>query len=118
MERDKKLYLVWQSSGSYDTYYNKLCGVFDDEEKAQELNANLDLNVVDSEDCWTIMPEDVYFNWPTKESDEYGDDYFEYLSEYKGYTSEQRQLQNDRWLLMSEEFVEATIQEVNINEEL
>ena len=118
MGRNKKLYLVWQCSGSYDTYYNKLCGVFDDEENAQELKAKLDLNVIDPEDCWTIVPEDLYFNWPTNESDEYADDYFEYLSEYEGYTSEQRQLQDDRWLLMSMEYGEATIQEVNMNEEL
>jgi hypothetical protein len=118
MAKKKKLYLVWQCSGSYDTYYNRLCGIFDDEEKAQELKAKLDLNIIDPEDCWTVMPQDVFCNWPTEEPDEYGSGDFDYVSEYEGYTSEQRQLQEDRWYLMSEEYGEATIETVNMNEEL
>ena len=118
MARKKKLYLVWQSSGSYDTYYNRLCGIYDDEEKAQELKAKLDLNVVNPEDCWTVMPQDVYCNWPTVENDADSEYDFDYASEYEGYTSEQRQLQEDRWYLLSEEYGEAEIQEVYMNDEL
>lgn len=118
MARKKKLYLVWQASGSYDTFYNKLCGIFDDEEKALELKATLDQNIIEPEDCWTVMPQDVYCNWPTVEPDEYGNGDFEYVAEYEGYTEEQRQQQEDRWYLMSEEYGEATVQVVNMNEEL
>ena len=118
MARKKKLYLVWQCSGSYDTYYNRLCGIYDDEEKAQELKAKLDLNVVNPEDCWTVMPQDVYCNWPTVENDADSEYDFDYASEYEGYTSEQRQLQEDRWYLLSEEYGEAEIQEVYMNDEL
>jgi hypothetical protein len=35
-----------------------------------------------------------------------------------GYTREQRGLQEERWLLMSEEYYEAIIQNVILNEEL
>ena len=118
MARKKKLYLVWQNSGSYDTYYNRLCGVFDDEEKAQELKAKLDLNVVNPEDCWTVMPQDVYCNWPTVENNANSEYDFDYASEYEGYTNEQRQLQEERWYQMSEEYGEAEIQEVYMNDEL
>ncbi len=119
MGRKKKLYLVWQSSGSYDTYYNKLCGVFDSMEAASELKAELDKNVIKPEECWTIMPQDVYCNWPTVEfDDEEGECDYDYVSEFEGYTSEQRQQQEDRWYLMYEDYGEAVIEVVNMNEEL
>ena len=116
MARKKKLYVVWQDSGSYDTYFRRLCGIFDDEEKALELKARLDANVVSAEDCWTIMPGDVWYEWPTVELDD-SDCNFEYVVEYKGYTREQRQLQEDRWVLMAEEYRSAVIEEAYMNEE-
>lgn len=119
MARKKKLYVVWQDSGSYDTYFRRLCGIFDDEEKALELKATLDQNVIDSENCWTIMPQDVYCNWPTVEfGDEEGECDYDYVSEFEGYTSEQREQQEDRWYRMTEEYGEATIEVVNMNEVL
>ena len=121
MARKKKLFLVWQDSGSYDTYYNRLCGVFDSEEQATELKATLDGNVISEDDCWTVMPQDVYCNWPTVEieGDEECDfEYVEFVAEYEGYTREQRDLQEDRWCLMVEEYGEAKIQEVYMNDVL
>lgn len=118
MARKKKLYLVWQSSGSYDTYYNKLCGIFDDEMKAWELKAKLDQNVIRPEECWTIMPQDVYCNWPTVELDEYGNGDFEFASEYEGYTREQRDEQEERWYVMTDDYSYAVLEVVNMNEEL
>jgi putative SOS response-associated peptidase YedK len=116
MARKKKVYLVWQVSGSYDTYVNRLCGVFDSEEKASELKAKLDKNVVLEKQCWTIMPEEVYNDWPTVDI-EGGDDY-DYVSEYRGYTNEQREEQEARWVLMTEDYQEANIEEVEMNVEL
>lgn len=137
MAKKKNLYLVWQASGSYDTYFNKLCGVYDDMDKALELKDKLDLNMVSEENCWTIVPEDVYYDWPIYDVDgfdsnrefneyEYVKEYnrdgdfneYEYVKEYMGYTREQRGLQEERWLLMSEEYYEAIIQNVILNEEL
>ncbi len=117
MARKKKLYLVWQSSGSYDTYFNRLCGVFDSEEQALELKAKLDENVVCEDRCWTIMPEEVYMNWPTVDVVD-GDDDFVYVADYRGYTREQRDIQEDRWYLMTEDYSEAEIEVVNMNEEI
>lgn len=122
MSKKKNLYLVWQASGSYDTYFNKLCGVYDDREKALELKDKLDLNMVSEENCWTIVPEDVYFDWPIYDEAGFDSDVdfneYEYVKEYMGYTREQRGLQEERWLLMSEEYYEAIIQDVVLNEEL
>ena len=117
MARKKKLYLVWQASGSYDTYYDKLCGVFDDEVKASELKAKLDENVISEDRCWTIMPEEVFRDWPVVDTDCEDDD-FDWVSEYKGYTREQHDLQEARWYLMTEDYYEAKIEVVNMNEEL
>ena len=117
MARKKKLYLVWQDSGSYDTYYNKLCGVFDDEAKALELKSKLDENVVSYDRCWTFMPEEVYMNWPTVDEVD-GDNDFDYVEEYRGFTREQRDLQEERWYLMNEDYSDARIEVVNMNEEL
>ena len=117
MARKKKLYLVWQASGNYDTYFNRLCGVFDDEEKALELKTKLDENVVGEYRCWTIMPEEVYTSWPTVDSVD-GDDDFDYVADYRGYTRDQREMQEDRWYLMTEDYREAEVKVVNMNEEL
>jgi hypothetical protein len=121
MARKKKLYLVWQASGNMITgdFYDKLCGVFDDEEKALELKSKLDLNEVLPENCWTIVPKAIWENWPTIETtDSDGDFDFDYVSEYEGYTLEQRDLQEDRWFLMTKEYSNAVIQEVYMNDEL
>ena len=117
MARKKKVYLVWQVSGSYDTYVNRLCGVFDNEEKASELKAKLNKNVVLEKQCWTIMPEEVYMNWPTVDEVD-GDNDFDYVEEYKGYTSNQRELQENRWYLMTDDYMDATIEVIDMNEEL
>lgn len=116
MARKKKLYLVWQASGSYDTYFNRLCGVFDNEEQALSLKAKLDENVVSEDRCWTIMPEEVFSNWPVVDTDSEDDD-FDWVSEYRGYTSEQRELQATRWFMI-DEYMDATIEVINMNEEL
>jgi hypothetical protein len=118
MARKKKLFLVWQDSGSYDTYFNRLCGVFDSEEQAQELKAKLDGNVIDADNCWTVMPQDVYCQWPTVEVEGDSEYDFEYVAEYEGYTREQREEQEDRWYRMTEEYGYAQIEVVNMNDEL
>ena len=131
MARKKKLYLVWQSSGSYanGTYQERLCGVYDDEQQALELKSRLDLNVIKEDMCWTIMPQEVYSMWSTIDSNEGNETYdgsnlkfnsgcdFEYISEYMGYTLEQREQQEDRWIRMVSEYGYAEIQVVNMNEE-
>ena len=118
MARKKKLYLVWQSSGSYDTYFNRLCGVFDSEDLALELKAKLDENVVSEDMCWTVMPREVFENWPVIDTDDDNENDFAYESEYMGYTSEQREIQEDRWYLMTDEYMDATIEVIDMNEEL
>lgn len=118
MSKKKKLYLVWQSSGSYDTYYKKLCGVFDSIEAASELKAKLDRNVIRPEDCWTIMPQDVFFNWPTVENDTESECDFDYVSEHEGYTIEQRDEQEERWYDMTDDYSFAEIEGIYMNEEL
>ena len=118
MAKKKKLYLVWQESGSYDMYDNKLCGVYDDEEKALGLKAILDEKVITSDRCWNIMPEEVFSQWPTVEIEGGDTDDFEYVSEFKGYTLEQRELQEERWCLMTNEYKVAVVEIVNMNEEL
>lgn len=118
MAKKKKLYLVWQESGSYDTYVNSLRGIYDNEEDANELKARLDEIVVSIDDCWSIMPEDVFAGWPTIEVIVGEEDGFEYVNEYMGYTIEQRDEQENRWFLMTRDFSEAVIEVVNMNEAL
>ena len=43
---------------------------------------------------------------------------FDYVDEFEGYTREQRDLQEDRWLMMANGYSEAGIEEVYMNEEL
>ena len=118
MARKKKLYLVWQSSGSYDTYYNRLCGVFDSMESASERKAKLDQNVIRPEECWNIMPQDVYYNWPTVENDVDSENDFDYVSEYEGYTREQRDEQEKRWYAMTDDYSYAVVEEIYMNEDI
>ena len=113
MARKKKLYLVWQASGCYDTYNNRLCGVYDNQEMALELKDRLDNNLITEDNCWTVVPKDVYCNWPINEDDST----WEYIEEYMGYTRDQREQQEVRWSIMMEEYYEAVIIETNLNEE-
>lgn len=117
MVRKKKLYLVWQTSGSFadSTYRDWLCGVFDDEEKAIALKANLDLNVIKEENCWNIVPKDIWESWPTVDCED-SERQFEYVKEYKGYTCDQRDEQENRWVLMTKEYSDVVIEVVNMNE--
>ena len=119
MVRKKKLYLVWQTSGSFadSTYRDRLCGVFDNEEMAVALKAELDLNVVKDENCWNIVPKDIWESWPTVDCED-DERQFEYVMEYEGYTCVQRDEQENRWVLMTKEFSEAVIEVVNMNETL
>lgn len=119
MVRQKKLYLVWQTSGSFadSTYRDRLCGVFDNEEMANALKVNLDLNVVKEENCWNIVPKDIWESWPTVDCED-NERQFEYVEEYEGYTCIQRDEQENRWVLMTKEYSEAAIEVVNMNESL
>ena len=117
MGKQKKLYLVWQNWGDADSIETKLCGVFDDEQKALELKAELDKKVVNTDDCWTIMPKEVYCQWPTVEI-ENGENEFEYVMEYEGYTLKQRDEQESIWIDMTDAYKEAVIEVVNMNETL
>lgn len=119
MGKKKELYLVWQTSGSFadSTYRDRLCGVFDNEEMATALKADLDFNVVKYEDCWNIVPKDIWESWPTVDCED-DERQFEYVAVYEGYTCEQRDEQEIRWVLMTKEFSEATIEVVNMNETL
>ena len=120
MARKKKLYLVWQASGNMTdgTFYDKLCGIFDSEDKALELKAKLDMNEIRSNDCWTIVPKEIFEKWPTIEIEDDTICDFEYVSEFEGYTCEQREQQEDRWVLMTKEYSNAVIEEEYMNEEL
>lgn len=129
MARKKKLYLVWQGSYANATYQTRLCGIYDDEQQALELKSKLDLNVIEEDMCWTIMPQEIYSTWPTIDSYEgyescdgsdlkfYSNCGFEYISEYRGYTLDQREQQEARWIQMLDEYGYAEIQVVNMNEE-
>ena len=114
MARDNKLYLVWQERNRHGNLFKRLCGIFDNERRALKLKEMLDKNVVTEDTCWNIVPEDVYTNWPTVDIDgSDGSDVVEdgyYVSEYMGYTIEQRKQQEERLYLMKEGYLEAVIQ--------
>ena len=118
MGKTKKLYLVWQNWGDADSIETKLCGVFDNEEMANELKARLDKKVVDADNCWSIMPKDVYCQWPIIDTDCSEREDFEFVSEFSGYTREQRDEQENIWINMVDAYKEAVIETVYMNTEL
>ena len=118
MGKKKELYLVWQNWGDADSIETKLCGVYDDEEKALELKARLDKKVVNADNCWSIMPKDVYCQWPIIDADGSECDNFEFVSEFSGYTCEQRDEQEKIWIDMVDAYKEAVIETVYMNTEL
>lgn len=118
MGKKKELYLVWQNWGDADSIETKLCGVFDNEEMANELKAKLDKKVVDANNCWSIMPKDVYCQWPIIDADGSECEDFEFVSEFSGYTREQRDEQENIWINMVDAYKEAVIETVYMNTEL
>jgi hypothetical protein len=118
MAKKKKIYLVWQCSGSSEEYSERLCGVYDTEEKALELKDKLDRDIIWEDTCWTVMPEEVFCQWPTIDNcDSDGCD-FAFAEEYRGYTREQRDHQDERWIRMIKRYHPAEIQLVEMNEEI
>lgn len=118
MGKKKELYLVWQNWGDADSIETKLCGVFDNEEMANELKARLDKKVVNADNCWSIMPKDVYCQWPIIDADGSECEDFEFVSEFSGYTREQRDEQENIWINMVDSYKEAVIETVYMNTEL
>lgn len=118
MGKKKELYLVWQNWGDADSIETKLCGVFDNEEMANELKARLDKKVIDADNCWSIMPKDVYCQWPIIDADGSECDNFEFVSEFSGYTRGQRDEQENIWINMVDAYKEAVIETVYMNTEL
>lgn len=118
MGKKKELYLVWQNWGDADSIETKLCGVYDDEQKALELKAELDKKVVNADNCWTIMPKEVYCQWPIIDADGSECEDFEFVSEFSGYTREQRDEQENIWINMVDSYKEAVIETVYMNTEL
>lgn len=118
MGKKKELYLVWQNWGDADSIETKLCGVFDNEEMANELKARLDKKVVDADNCWSIMPKEVYCQWPIIDADGSECEDFEFVSEFSGYTREQRDEQENIWINMVDSYKEAVIETVYMNTEL
>ena len=118
MGKKKELYLVWQNWGDADSIETKLCGVFDNEEMANELKARLDKKVVNADNCWSIMPKEVYCQWPIIDADGSECEDFEFVSEFSGYTREQRDEQENIWINMVDSYKEAVIETVYMNTEL
>lgn len=118
MGKKKELYLVWQNWGDADSIETKLCGVYDDEQKALELKVELDKKVVNADNCWTIMPKEVYCQWPIIDADGSECENFEFVSEFSGYTCEQRDEQEKIWINMVDAYKEAVIESVYMNTEL
>lgn len=116
MGKKKELYLVWQNCGDADSIEAKLCGVYDNEKNALELKAELDKKVVNEDNCWIIMPKEVYCQWPIIDGSEC--DNFEFVSEFSGYTHEQRDEQENIWINMIDSYKEAVIETVYMNTEL
>lgn len=118
MAKKKKIYLVWQCSGGIEDYSKRLCGVYDTEEKALELKDKLDRDIIYEDTCWTMMPEEVFCQWPTIDNcDSDGCD-FVFAEEFRGYTREQRNQQDERWIRMVQKYRPAEIQLVEMNEEI
>lgn len=81
----KKVYCVFQPSGSYEDYMYTLKGVCSTREKAENLKNELDKMVVEPNNIYTIIPENIYEKWPFVCDDE-ENDIWSPESCYEGYT--------------------------------
>lgn len=107
-----KVYCVFQSSGSYEDYFNELKGIFKDEKDAIKLKEELDKSIIYTEDeCYNILPKKVFLEeWPYKCINEEKEIWIPEES-YKDYTIEQYNKQDERFNTYMREYHEATIEE-------
>lgn len=89
-----KVYCVFQASGEYEDYRDELMYICKTRELAEQKAEELDSKIVDPDDVWTIMPENIF--WEFDEKIESSDEDPSPESEFKGYTYEQYREQTDR----------------------
>ena len=113
-----KVYLVFQPNCQYGYTEGEPYGVYSTIEKAEEVKKELDKKIVTEDNLWTIVPEEIYKNWPSHLVDENKIvkrlDVWEYNAEYKGYTIEQYRQQEERWYDCIKEYYPAEIKEYEV----
>lgn len=88
----QKAYLVIVSGGSYDSYFSYAYRLFKNLEDAEKYKKAFDKKYLISPDnVFSIVPEDIFMSW------EYDEEKKSYVPNYKGYTLEQYNAQNERW---------------------
>lgn len=106
-----KVYCVFQSSGSYDTYFYRLIKIFDSYTKALKFKKKTDKECCinnNDDDIFTIIPKDIFEDWP------YDEETFEDEPSYKGYTLKQYNLQDKRLQNAYMEYGECDIKEMEV----
>lgn len=104
-----KVYIVEQSSGSYDDYVNRILKIFCDKQKAEEFAKKIDDEFfIPIDEIYTIVPRDIYEDWPC-------DDKGEYVNSYYGYTYDEFIKQDERVTLTYMEYSPCTITEYEVN---
>lgn len=107
----KKVYCVYQASGSYDNYFNKLEYVCATREQAEKRKEELDDKVVTDEEIWVVMPEDIFF-----EFDELINSY-DHAGDYKGFSPSAFYEQEKIYEASLQEIRPATIVEMDLDGE-
>ena len=114
-----KVYLVFQPDCQYGYVDGEPYGVYSTREKAEEVKKELDKKVVTEENLWTIVPEEIYKNWPShpyQKGHVTRLDDWEFDSEYQGYTIQQYNQQEERWYDYIKEYYPAEIKEYEVIE--
>lgn len=108
-----KVYLVFQPDCQYGYVDGEPYGVYSTREKAEKVKKELDEKVVTEENLWTIVPEEIYKSWTSHPIDE-TNEVWAYDDEYKGYTIDQYNQQQQRWYDCIKEYYPAEIKEYEV----
>ena len=107
----QKVYLIIVSGGSYDSYFSYADRLFKNLENAEEYKKAFDEKYLISPDnVFNIVPEDIFMSWEYNEEEE------SYAPNYKGYTLEQYNAQDERWSIAMSDYHPCEIKIMELEE--
>lgn len=108
---NQKVYLVIVSGGLYDSYFSYAAKVFKNIEDAEKYKKAFDeKHVISSDNIFNIIPQDIFMSWDCNEEEN------SFMQEYKEYTLDQYNAQEERWHIAMDNYCPCEIKIMDLEE--
>lgn len=106
-----KAYLVIVTGSGYDSYFSYADRLFKKLEDAEKYKKAFDEKyLISQDDIFNIVPQDIFMSW------EYDEEKESFVPNFKGYTLEQYNAQDERWSIAMNEYHPCEIKVMELEE--